>query len=177
MKRIIALTLAVLMVAALFCACGEKKKAPENNNSVTQKEVKTTVEKKYDEGFAEKYAKSVSTDSNGNKVYEFDGSSYDTYTHDYNNKISSQVSSDLASEHESSYGQFCYINDEKKAFVVGLNPGQYDEAVASEEAKKLAQQATPYFMGLETPVKTFYVIYCNANNQNEVYGTFEFTAE
>ena len=176
MKRIIALALAVLMVAALFCACGEKKKT-ESTNTNTVKEVKTTVDKKYDEGFAEKYAKKVETDADGNKTYEFDGQSYDTYTHDYNNQISAGVSNDLAQDHDTSYGQFCYINDEKQAFIVGLNPGQYDEAVASEEAKKLAEKATPYFMGLEEPVKTFKVIYCNANNQEEVYGTFEFTVE
>ena len=175
MKRVIALTLAVMMIASLFCACGEKKKS--DSATEAPKDVTTTVEAKYDQGFAEKYAKSVTTDESGNKTYEFDSDAYKSYTHDYNNNVSAKLTNDLVKIHETSYGQFCYINDEKKAVVVGLNPGQYDEAVASKEAAALAKSAFPYFLGLEQPVKTINVIYCNANNQDEVYGSFEFTAE
>lgn len=188
MKRIIALTLAVLMIAALFCACGEKKKsdssaASEGSGSVTATEnatpktVTTTVEAKYDKGFAENYAKSVSTDEDGNKVYEFDGNSYNDYTRDYNNNVSSQITNILVKAHDSSYGQYAYLNNEKKAAIIGLNPGQYDEEVAAEEAKEIAQNAFLYFQGLSEPVDTISVIYCNASNQDEIYGSFEFSAE
>lgn len=184
MKRILALTLAVLMIAALFCACGEKKKTEGGSNSgsgdsgsassVIEKEVTAEVDKKYDDGFAEKYAKSVSTDDDGNKVYEFDGNAYENYAHDYNNKISKDMSNELAEAHEEAYGQFCYINDEKKAVIVGLNPGEYDEKVAAKEAQTLSKNAMSYFQGLQEKVEKFSVIFCNANNQNEVYGSFEF---
>lgn len=185
MKRIIALTLAVLMIAALFCACGEKKKSDDGSNngantastaSNTPKEVKTTVEAKYDKGFAENYAKSVTTDDNGNKVYEFDGNSYENYTRDYNNTLSAEITNDLIQNHDANYGQFAYLNNEKRAAVIGLNPGQYDEAVAAQEAESIAQNAILYFKGIYDDVDTVSVIYCNANDQNEVYGSFEFAA-
>ena len=55
MKRIIALTLAVLMIAALFCACGEKKKTDASGDTAqtgaadSQQDVVTTVDSDYDE--------------------------------------------------------------------------------------------------------------------------------
>ena len=176
MKRIIALTLAVLMMAALFCACGEEKKA-DTAGSAEQQEVKTVVDSKYDDGYAEQFAKSVSTDENGNKVYEFDDESYKSYTRNYNNKISASITNEVTKNHSSDYGQFCYINEEKQAVIVGVNPGKYDEASAKEEAPSLAKQSFAYFKSIETPVDTVKVIYCNANNQDEVYGQFEFPIE
>ncbi len=186
MKRILALTLSVLMIAALFCACGgktktesaagDKKDAAEATTAVAEKVV-TTIDAKDDSGFAEKYAKSVTTDENGYKVYEFDGNAYENYTRDYNNTISNQMTSELSKAHDNTYGQFCYINDEKKAVVVGLNPGQYDEKVASKEAATLAKDAFPYFKGLAEKVDTISVIYCNANDQSDVYGSFDFNVE
>lgn len=169
MKRILALTLAVLMIAALLCACGEKKKSDE-----AEKKVTVSVDTKYDDGFAEQYAKSVTTDDNGNKVYELDADTYDNYTRDYNNKISKDMSKELADSHEKAYGQFCYINDDKKAVVVGLNPGEYDEKTAKNEADMISKDAFAYFKGLETPVDQISVIFCNANDQQEVYGEFSY---
>lgn len=176
MKRIIALILAVLMIAALFCACGEKKKTADNNTAAAENVV-ATVDAKYDQGFAEKYAKSVTTDENGNKVYEFDGNSYKNYVEDYNKSVSSEITDQVAKAHDEKFGQFCYVNDDKKAVIVGVNPGQYDEASASEEAKSLAEDAFPYFKGQKDPIDTVNVIYCNANDQSEVYGTFSFPIE
>lgn len=187
MKRIIALLLAVLMVAALFCACGEKKKSDKSGSDSSGSDtstvedantpVKTTVDAKYDQGFAEHYAKSVTTDDSGNKVYEFDKAAYDEYAHDYNNNLSDEITDELVKSHDSSYGQYAYINDEKKAAIIGLNPGQYDEEVAAEEAQVVAQSTIQYFKGLAEPIDKVSVIYCNANNQSEVYGTFEFPVE
>ena len=174
MKRIIALILAVLMTAALFCACGEKKTddAAEGSSSV-----KAVVDSKYDEGVAEKFAKSVTTDENGNKVYEFDAESYKEYTRNYNNQASAEITNEVLKNHGEKYGQYCYINEEKKAVIVGVNPGEYDEASASKEAETLAKDSYSFFMGLENPITEISVQYVNANNQDEVYGKFDFTIE
>lgn len=188
MKRIIALVLAVLMIGAVLCACGEKTKTDANGSNTTSgsksgdgsKAVDPTeivtakVDPKYDEGFAEKYAKSVTTDENGEKVYDFEEQAYENYLYDYNNKISSQVTDDVLEDFGKDYGQYTYINDEKQAVIIGVNPGKYDEKTAAAAAEKFAQQAFPYFQGLTEPVSTVKVIFCNANNQEDVYGTFEF---
>lgn len=184
MKRIIALVLAVLMIGAVLCACGEKTKSDSKADSktsdsssdkaATNEIVTAKVDPKYDEGFAEKYAKSVTTDENGEKVYDFDEQSYENYIYDYNNVISSKVTDDVLADHGTDFGQYTYINDEKQAVIIGVNPGKYDEASAKAEAKKYAEAAFPYFKGLKDPVDTVKVIYCNANNQEDVYGTFEF---
>ena len=175
MKRIIALALAVLMMAALFCACGEEKKSDDAGTDSNQ--IKAVIDSKYDDGFAEQYAKSVTTDDSGNKVYEFDAEGYKEYTRNYNNKISASITNEVSKNHSEDYGQYCYINEEKQAVIVGVNPGKYDEAAAKEEAPALAKQAFSYFKGIETPTDTVKVLYCNANNQDEVYGQFEFPIE
>lgn len=179
MKRIIALSLAVLMLAALFCACGETdNKGDDGKGGETKGEVvKTVVDAKEDDPEAEKYAKSVSTDENGNKVYEFDEESYKNYNQNYNNRVSSSITKDVLKNHDSDFGQYCYINDEKKAIIVGVNPGKYDKAAASKEAESLAKKAFPYFKSLKDPVETISVQYVNANNQEEVYGKFDFKVE
>ena len=169
MKRIIAALLAVMMVCALLAACGD---GDDPNRTV-----KTTVESKYDEGFAKNYARSVETDDNGNTTYEFSGSKYDEFVYDYRNNVAKDISSEIASKHESTYGQYAYINIDRKAVIVGLNPGEYDAATAEAEAPSYAESAFKVFQNLETPESTISVIFCNANDQNEVYGSFEFTAE
>ena len=173
MKRIIALSLAVLMIAALFCACGEKKDEAKSDETAT-KSVKTVIAPADDDGTAEKYAKNVTTDSNGNKVYEFDSNSYSEYTRNHNNKVSAAITQDVIKAHDSGFGQYCYINDDKKAVIVGVNPGKYDEASAKKEASSLAEKAFTYFKGLTEVPKTISVQYVNANDQSEVYGSFEF---
>ena len=176
MKRILALSLAVLMIAALFCACGEKS-SEGTDNKANADSVKTVVNPKYDEGVAEQYAKNVTTDENGNKVYEFDNASYKSFTQNYNNKVSAAITNDVVKTHDTSFGQYCYINDDKKAVIIGVNPGKYDQASAEKEAEGLAQKAFAYFQNLQPPVDTVYVIYCNCNNQDEEYGKFEFKVE
>lgn len=173
MKRIIALSLAVLMIAALFCACGEKKD-DSNSGDASAKTVKTVIAVKDDDGTAEKYAKNVTTDSNGNKVYEFDAESYKDYTRNHNNKVSAAITQDVIKAHDTGFGQYCYINDDKKAVIVGVNPGKYDEASAKKEASSLAEKSFTYFKGLSEVPKTVSVQYVNANDQDEVYGSFEF---
>ena len=169
MKRIIAIVMAVLMISALLVACGDK-----NDPNRT---VKTTVSTKYDDGFAKSYASSVSTDSNGNTTYEFSSTKYDEFTYDYKNDLAKSIAEEVASRHESTYGEFAYINPEKTSVIIGLNPGEYDAAVCEAEAPTYAEYGFRYFKNLETPVSAIKVVFCNANDQDEVYGSFDFTAD
>lgn len=162
MKRIFALLLAVMMLTATLAACGSK--------SVT-----TTVDPKYDDGFAKSYANSTSVDSDGNTTYEFTNDQYEKFTYDYRNTVSSDITSEIAASHDEAYGEFAYISEEKKAVIVGVHTDQYDEKVAEAEAAVAAENAFRYFQSISNPVSTISVIYCNANNQDEIFGTFEFS--
>lgn len=170
MKRSIALLLAVLTIAAFLCACGKSG------------DVKTTVNSKYDDGFADSYAKSTSTDNDGNKVYEFTNDQYQEYTKKHKNSLGSDIQKELADLHkstddEASYGEFAYINDEKQAVIVGVHTEEYDEAAAKEESAMAAEYGFKYFQNLEKPVDTIKVLYVDCNNQDTIFGTFEYTAE
>lgn len=167
MKRIIAMILAALMVCALFAACGDS-----NDPNRT---VKTSVNTKYDDGFAKGYAKSTTTDSEGKTTYEFTGEKYDEFVYDYKNEVGSELTKDIVSKHDSSYGQFAYVNTDSKSVIIGLNPGQYDAATAEAEAPAYAEYGFKFFQNLENPVTAIKVVYCNANNQDEVYGSFDFS--
>ena len=169
MKRFIALILAVMMIAALLCACGD--------SSDPNRTVKTTVSAKYDDGFAKGYATSTSTDANGNTTYEFTGEKYNDFVRDYNNTVSETIKEDIVKNHDSSFGQFAYINVEKGGVIIGLNPGEYDAAYAEAEAPAYAGSAFSFFQSIENPASSVKVIYCNANNQEEVYGEFTIPIE
>lgn len=164
MKRFFAIILAAVLVAAVLCACGDDA-------------IKTTVESKYDDGFAKDYASNVSTDSNGNTVYEFTDEKYEEFTTDYKNSLNTDIESDIAAGHEAAYGQFAYINEADHAVVVGLNDGEYDEATAQAEADKAAEYGFKYFQNLREPVDTLTVKFVFANDQSVVFGSFEYTAE
>lgn len=167
MKRFFALALAIIVLAAVLCACGDK-----STGSVT-----TTVAAKYDDGYAENYASSASTDDSGNKVYEFSAPQYDSYTQNHKNTLAADLQSEVAANHEPGYGEYIYMNDEKKAVMVGIHEGEYDPATAEAEAASIAEKGFVYFQNLETPVNTIRVIYCDAGDQSVEYGSFEFTAE
>ena len=172
MKRLFALVLAVLMIAALLCACGEKAQQTNASGSA----VKIAVDPKYDEGFANSYAQKTSTDENGNKVYEFTDSQYEAFTKAYNNTLSAKMQEEIVANHDKSYGEYIYINEEKKAVIIGVHEDQYDEKVASEEAASLAEYGFKYFQNLQNPVDAIRVVYCDANDQNVEFGSFSFTA-
>lgn len=159
------------MIAALFCACGN------NNNGAASGTVTTTVNAKYDDGYATNYASKTSTDENGNKVYEFSGKKYDDFKENHKNTVANDIQNQFVSKHDKNYGQYVYINDDKKAVIVGLNEGEYDEKTAAEEAVTAAEYGFKYFQNLQQPVSSIKVIYCNAGNQNQIYGSFDFTAE
>jgi len=168
MKRIIALVLAVLMLTVLLCACGEKQKATT---------ITTKVAAEYDDGYAKSYANSITKDDDGNTVYEFSEEQYDDYRHEHNNVLSADIQKDLAAAHDTSYGEYAYINEDKQAVIVGVHEGKYNEEESKEEAKSLAEYGFKYFQNLQTPVNTIKVIYANANDQSQEFGSFEFTAE
>lgn len=166
MKRFFALILAAAVICAVFCACG---KAAAN--------VTTTVSSKYDDGYASKYASSTSTDSNGNTVYEFTGDQYDSYLNNHKNSLGADLQEDIAAQHDEKYGEYAYINDEKQAVIVGIHPEEYDEETAKTESAIAAEYGFKYFQNLQTPVDAIKVIYCDANNQDTIFGSFDYTAE
>ena len=167
MKKVIAIALVILTLAALLCACGDKGTG----------QVKTTVESKYDDGYAQSYASGTSTDENGNKVYEFTEEKYEEYVDAHKNTIAKDIVKEFVEKHGAEYGQFIYINVEKQAVMIGISRDEYDDATAQEEAAMAAEYGFNYFQNLEQPVDTIKVIYCNAGNQDEEYGVFTFTAE
>lgn len=165
MKRIIAIVLAALVLTALLCACGNQ-----------QKTVTTKVAAEYDDGYAKTFAESTTKDEDGNTVYEFKEEQYDKYRQEHNNVLSADMSKDLAEAHDSSYGEFVYINEDKQAVIVGIHEGKFKEDEAKKEAEELAAYGFKYFQSLQTPVDTIKVIYANANDQSQEFGSFEFTA-
>ena len=169
MKRLFAIILAAAMLAAVLCACGKKQ-------DTTGGTVTTTVTAKYDDGYAKQYASSSTADQSGNIIYQFSGDKYDSYKSSHNNTLSKNIQQEIAKKHEKNYGEYVYINEEKKAVIVGIHEKEYDEKIAKEEAAIASEYSFRYFQNLQTPVDTINVIYCNANNQDEVYGSFAFTA-
>lgn len=167
MKRFFALALAVVMICTFLCACGGK----------TESSVKTTVSEKYDDGYAASYASSTSKDENGNTVYEFSDEQYESYLKSHKNTLGSDIQKDLAAHHEADYGEYAYINVEKQAVIVGVHQGKYNEEDAKEESKSIAEYGFKYFQNLQTPVDTIHVIYCDANDQEVIFGSFDYTAE
>jgi len=176
MKRLFAIILAVLVITAALAACGSGN-SDSGSTPDPNREVKTSVSQKYNDDFAKNYAKSTTTDDKGNVSYEFIGSQYDEYIEAHKKSLAIDLEKDISSKHDEKFGQYAYINIEQKAVIIGVNPGQYDEASAKAEAAGYAEYGFKYFMSLENPVNTISVIYANANDQSDVYGSFEFTAE
>ena len=164
MKRLFALILAVLMICALFAGCGKST-------------VKATVDSKYDDGFAKEYADKTTTDDSGSITYEFTGDKYDEYVYDHKNNVANTIKEDVVANHSAEFGQYVYINTDSNSVIIGLNPGEYEESYAKAEAPAYAEKGFVYFQNLEKPVSSIKVVYCNANDQSEVYGSFEFSAE
>lgn len=161
MKRLFAIILAVLMISALFAACGSSKT------------VTTVVSKDYDDGYAKDYADKVSTDDKGNTTYEFKDDKYDEYVSDHSNIVSREISSDVREDMGEDFGQFSQVRPEENSVVIGVNPGKYNPERAEALAATYAKSAFKVFQSLENPVSVIKIVFLNANNQNEIYGTFE----
>ena len=168
MKRLFALLLAVLMIGAVLAACGDSKDSGST--------VKTVVSKQYDDGYAKDYASKTTTDENGNTTYEFSSEKYDEYLTDHSNVVAREITSDVKEQMGEDYGQYSYIKVSEKAVIIGVNPGKYDAAKAEAAAPSYAASAFKVFQSIEEPVSTITVKYVNANDQSEVYGTFEVSA-
>lgn len=172
MKRIIALLLVVLMIGAVLAACGESSKTEDVAGAV-----KTTVSKDYDDGYAKNFANKTTTGNDGNTTYEFESKKYDEYVTNHVNVVSSEITADVKEDFGSDYLQFAFVNVDKKALIIGVNPGKYDAAKAEACAPAYAEKAFQVFLSLEEPITSISVIYCSANDQQEVYGTFDFNAK
>lgn len=175
MKRFFAIALVIVMIAALLCACGGNK--GKTDATGTTGTVTTTVNSKYDDGYATKYASKSTVDEAGNKVYEFEGSQYDSYVDNHKNSIASDIQREYVANHDKKYGEYVYINNDSKSVIVGIHEGEYDEKTAEDEAKKAAEYGFKYFQNLKEPVSSLKVVYCNAGDQTKIYGSFDFNAE
>ena len=155
MKRFFAIALVIAMIAALLCACGgsNSNKKPGTTGTVT-----TTVNSKYDDGYADKYASKSTVDEAGNKVYEFEGSQYDSYVDNHKNSVASDIQREYVANHDKKYGEYVYINNDSKSVIVGIHEGEYDEKTAEEEAKKAAEYGFKYFQNLKEPVNSLKVV-------------------
>ena len=169
MKKLIAIALVIVAVAALFCACGEE------GETKTTGPVTTTVKAQYDDGYASNYASNTTTDDDGNRVYEFSGEQYDAYVENHRNTISSEIQRAFVDNHDKKYGEYAYIKDDANSIIVGLHDGEYDAEIAEKDAEKAAQLGFKYFQSLQKPVDTIKVVYCNAGDQNSIYGSFDYT--
>lgn len=173
MKRFLLVLAAILMIGAVLCGCGKKS---DGN-------VQTKVSAKYDDSLAKKYATSSSTNDKGEVVYEFTEENYKKYTEQHNNTLSKDMQAEIASQHKGTddeavkYGEYAYINEEKKAVIVGVHDYEYDEAVAKQESEVAAKYGFKYFQNIKDPVDTIKVLYVDCNNQETVFGSFEYTAD
>lgn len=169
MKRLFALLTVVAVLAALLCACGE------NSSSA---EVTTSVKSEYKDDLATQFADKITTDDNGNTVYEFSDEQYKRYTDQHNNTLSAQLTKIVAKNHPNGFGEFVYMDEEKKAVLIGTHKDLYDEKIAQEEAPEIAEFGFKFFQNLKTPVDTIRVVYIEANDptHNTEYGSFEFSA-
>ena len=166
MKRFFALTLVILTLTAVLCACGNKSEI-----------IQTTVTAEYDDGYAVKYASSTSTDSDGNKVYEFDDEQYEQYTVNHKNTLGVEIQKEIADNHEESFGEYAYINVEKQAVIIGIHEGEYDEESAKTESAAVSKYGFKYFQNLKTPVNAIKVLYVDAGDQEKIYGSFDYSVE
>lgn len=166
MKRFFALALVIVTLAALLCACGDKSDP-----------VQTIVSSKYDDGYAAKYASSTVTDNDGNKVYEFSDDQYEQYIQNHKNTLGVDIQKEIAGRHEGNYGEYAYINVEKKAVIIGIHEGEYDEEIAKTESAAVAEYGFKYFQNLETTVNDIKVLYVDAGNQEKIFASFDYSVE
>lgn len=165
MKRFFALTLVILTLTALLCACGDKE--PDT--------IQTTVASEYDDGYAAKYASSTSTDNDGNTVYEFEDDQYEQYIVNHKNTLGLELQKEIAANHEEGFGEYAYINVEKQAVIIGIHEGKYDEESAKTESASAAEYGFKYFQNTKSPINTIKVLYVDAGDQERIYGAFDYS--
>ena len=171
MRKIFAVLMLVGMLAALLCACGEENNTPAS--------VSTTVNAKYEDNVAKRFADSFETDGNDNTTYEFTGEQYNRYTAEHNNILSADMMEIVSKNHPKGTVEFVTIEEDKKAVLVGTHEGMYDSKIAEEEAPVLAEYGFKYFQNLQTPINDIRVVYIEANDPSHTteFASFEYSAK
>ena len=157
MKRYLSAILAIMMMTAVLTGC----------------KVKTTVDPKYIDDFADSYASNKVVDDNGNVEYEYEKEEYEKFASDYYEVVKEESRLEIESS-----GQYSYYNPEITEIVVGIKPESFDELgeeVLKAEAQKVGEAAMKYQMNLENPKGELTVTYRNANTSEE-YFTITITA-
>lgn len=157
MKRLICTILAVMMLVATLTGCT----------------IKTTVDPKYTDDFADSYASSKEVDKDGNVKYEYEKEDYEKFTADYYEAVKEESRLEIESS-----GQYSYYNPEITEIVVGVTPEAYDELgeeALKAEAQKVGETAMKYQMNLKDPKGELTVTYRNANTAAD-YFTITITA-
>ena len=158
MKRVIYTLLAIVMIALLMTGC----------------KVKTTVDAKYADGFAEDYAASKEVEDNGNVSYVFEGDKYDEFVGAYYDAVKEESRLEIKSS-----GQYSYYNPEITEIVVGITPEAWEdmgEEKLRAEAQAVGDAALKFQMNTKNPKGELEVTYRNANT-SENYFTIVIEAE
>lgn len=162
MKKILAITFAVLMTVAILAGCAKSTEASS---------VSTNVPAKYVDDFAKKYASDVKVDDDGNVSYSFTDEQYKEFERDYRSEVKNEAEAQIQT-----YGQYSYLTDDGTEYVVGIMPEAYDEAACKAEAEVVGKQAIKFVMNTDHPQNTIKVTYENCQN-NEDFFTIEVTAD
>lgn len=162
MKKILAITFAVLMTVAVLAGCAK---------STEPTSISTNVPAKYVDDFAKKYASDVKVDDDGNVSYSFTDEQYEEFERDYRAEVKDEAEAMIQT-----YGQYSYITDDGTEYVVGIMPEAYDEEACKAEAEVVGKQAIKFIMNTDHPQNTIKVTYENCQN-NEDYFTIEVAAD
>lgn len=157
MKKLFSAILASMMLATVLCGCS----------------VKTSVEPKYTDDFADSYASKKEVDKDGNVKYEYEKEEYEQFAADYYEEVKEESRIEIQSS-----GQYSYYNPDITEIVVGITPESYEELgeeVLKAEAQKVGESALKYQMNLKNPKGELTVTYRNANTAEE-YFTITVTA-
>lgn len=158
MKRFLSIAVVVLMIAAVFSACGRPN-------------VTTTVDAKYVDDFAKGYASDIKTDDDGNTTYEFTADQYDKYMNDYRSAVKDEYVKDIKTP-----GQYSYISEDAQSLIIGVDPDSYDEETCRAEAEQAGKAAMKVNMNSKNPSGKIAVTVENANTAED-YFTIEVTAD
>ncbi|MBQ8539552.1 MAG: hypothetical protein IJ433_07860 [Ruminococcus sp.] len=151
MKKLFSAILASMMLATVLCGCS----------------VKTTVETKYTDDFADSYASKKEVDKDGNVKYEYEKDEYEQFAADYYEEVKEESRLEIESS-----GQYSYYSPDITEIVVGINPESYEELgeeVLKAEAQKVGESALKYQMNLKNPKGELTVTYRNANTAEEYF--------
>lgn len=142
--------------------------------------VKTTVPKKYADGYADKYASSKTVDEDGNVTYEFEEDQYTAFYNSYHEVVKEESREKLETAHKyTHYNLRETAEDGSYGIVVGIDKEDYDkigQEALKAEAKELGLAAIKFQMNTEDPLKEIPVSYKDAANGN-VFFTITVTAE